>query len=95
MRQDVTEVVGFNGTTYFDEATTPIQFHATLILSDMKEGNVLFIDALSTFYLLIYGVIHMVKDNSDSEIGNELPPHGLFFPISGNGYFICITLQTG
>ena len=35
-----------------------------------KEGNVLFNDALSTFYLRLYGVSHMVKDHSDSEKGN-------------------------
>ena len=46
----------------------------------MKEGNVLFIDALNTFYLWLYGVGHMVKDHSDSERGNQLPPHGLLFP---------------
>ena len=32
-----------------------------------KEGNVLFNDALNTFYLQLYGVIHMVKNHSDSE----------------------------
>ena len=32
-----------------------------------KEGNVLFNDALNTFYLLLYGVRHIVKDHSDSE----------------------------
>ena len=32
-----------------------------------KEGNVLFNDALNTFYLWLYGVRHMVKDHSDSE----------------------------
>ena len=32
-----------------------------------KEGNVLFNDALNTFYLRLYGVRHMVKDYSDSE----------------------------
>ena len=32
-----------------------------------KEGNVLFNDALNTFYLWLYGVTHMVKDHSDSE----------------------------
>ena len=32
-----------------------------------KEGNVLFNDALNTFYLRLYGVIHMVKDHSDFE----------------------------
>ena len=30
-----------------------------------KEGNVLFNDALNTFYLRLYGVTHMVKDHSD------------------------------
>ena len=29
--------------------------------------NVLFNDALNTFYLRLYGVGHMVKDHSDSE----------------------------
>ena len=32
-----------------------------------KEGNVLFNDALNTFYLRLFGVRHMVKDHSDSE----------------------------
>ena len=55
----------------------------------MKEGNVLFNDALNTFYLRLFGFGHMVKDHSDSERGNPLPPHcGLFFPISSKGYFI-------
>ena len=47
-----------------------------------KDGNVLFIDTLNTFYLWLYGVRHMVKDHSDSKRGNPLPPHGLLFPIS-------------
>ena len=50
-------------------------------LQRRKEGNVLFNDALNTFYLRLYGVRHMVKDNSDSERGNPLPPHRLLFPI--------------
>ena len=32
-----------------------------------EEGNVLFNDTLNTFYLLLYGVRHMVNDHSDSE----------------------------
>ena len=32
-----------------------------------KEGNVLFNDALNTFYLRLFGVRHMVKDHSDNE----------------------------
>ena len=44
------------------------------------EGNVLFNDILNTFYLRLYCVGHMVKDHSDSERGNSLPPlHGLLF----------------
>ena len=43
-----------------------------------KEGNVLFNDALNTFYLRLYGITHMIKDYSDSERGNPLPPHGLW-----------------
>ena len=61
----------------------------------LKEGSVLFNDALNTFYLRLYGVRHMVKDHSDMERGNPLPPHGLLFPISSKGSFICIIPQTG
>ena len=42
-----------------------------------KEGKVLFNDTLNTFYLQLYGIRHMVKDHSDSEKGNPLPPHRL------------------
>ena len=57
----------------------------------MKEENVLFNDTLSTFHLWLYGFRHMVKDHSDSKRENPLPPHGLLFPISSKGSFICIT----
>ena len=53
------------------------------------ERNVIFNDALNTFYLRIYAVGHMVKDHSDNERENLLPPHGLLFPISSNGSFVC------
>ena len=56
-----------------------------------RERNVLFNDALNTFYLRLYGVRHMVKDHSDSEKGNPLPPphrqdsiyHGLCYTSRG------------
>ena len=64
-------------------------------MGQRKEGNVLFNDTLNTFYLQLYGVTHMVKDHSDSERGNPLPPHGLLFPISSKGSFICTIPQTG
>ena len=59
-----------------------------------KEGNVLFNDSLNTFYLQLYGIKHMIKDHSNSERGNPLPPHGLLFSINSKGYFICTIPQT-
>ena len=38
------------------------------------------------FYLRLYGG-HIVKNHSESERGNPLPPHGLLFPISSKGSF--------
>ena len=60
-----------------------------------KEGNVLINDALNTFYLRLYGVRNMIKDQSDSEKGNPLSPHRLLFPISSKGSFICTIPHTG
>ena len=51
------------------------------------KGNVIFNDALNTFYLRLYGFGHMVEDHSDSERGNPLPPHGLLFPINRKVFF--------
>ena len=65
------------------------------IISSFKEGNVLFNDALNTLYLRLYGVGHMVKDYSDSERRNPLPPHGLLFRINSKGSFICTIPQIG
>ena len=59
-----------------------------------KEGNALFNDALNTFYLRLYGVRQVVKDYADSERGNPLLPHGLLFPISSKGSFMCNIPQT-
>ena len=69
--------------------------HIYLQFYGRKEGNILFNDALNTFYLWLYGVRHMVKDHSDSERENLLPPHSLLFPISSKGSFICTVPQAG
>ena len=37
------------------------------LMEGRKEGNVLFNDALNTFYLWLYGFRHIVKDHSDCE----------------------------
>ena len=60
-----------------------------------RERNVLFNDTLNTFYLGLYGIRHMVKDHSDSEKGNPLPPHRLLLSINSTGPFICTIPQTG
>ena len=44
----------------------------------------------------IYGYMaleDMVKDHSDSEKGNPLPPHRLLFTITSKGSFICIIIR--
>ena len=46
-----------------------------ILAFSFREINVLFNDALNTFYLRLYGARHMVKDHSDSEKGNPLSPH--------------------
>ena len=77
-----------------------IRIQHTFLLLYRKEGRTfLFNDALNTFYLRLYGVRHMVKDHSDSERGNSLPPHGLLFPNSSKfkkkKKYICTIPQTG
>ena len=47
------------------------------------------------FIIWLCGIGHIVKDESDSERGIPLPLHGLFFPISSKGSFICIIPQRG
>ena len=61
----------------------------------LRERNVLFNDALNTFYLRLYGVRHLVKDHSDSDKGNLLLPHRLLLSINSKGSFICTIPQTG
>ena len=69
--------------------------HAITLFYREIERNVLFNDALNTFYLRLYGVRHMVKDHSDSERGNLLPPHRLHLSINSKGSFICTIPQRG
>ena len=64
------------------------------VVTDKRERDVLFNDALNTFYLQLHGVRHMVMDHSDSEKGNPLPPHRLLLLINSKGSFICTIPQT-
>ena len=65
-----------------------------MVMKRNRERNVLFNNALNTFYLRLYGVRHMVKDHSDIEKGNPLPPHRLLLLINSKGSFICTIPQT-
>ena len=47
----------------------------------------------STHFIYGYMASDMVKDHSDSERGNPLPPYGLLFPNSSKGSFICTITQ--
>ena len=60
-----------------------------------KEENVLFNEALNSFYLRLYSVRHMVKDHSDSERGNPLHAHGLLYQISSKIFFYMHDPTTG
>ena len=85
---------------YLDQSVGNIKHSpARLLVLRERKGKEMFYlnDALNTFYLRLYGIRHMVKDHSDSERerGNPLLPHGLLFPISSKGYFICAVPQTG
>ena len=44
-----------------------LKTHSTYFIYGRKEGNVLFNDALNTFYFRLCDVRHMIKDHSDSE----------------------------
>ena len=61
---------------------TLLQRARTYCSSGRKEGNVLFNDALNTFYF-------------DSKKGTPRPPHMLLFPINSKGSFICNIPHTG
>ena len=74
----------------FVNSTSDVDLHSGAILdlhpfvnsTSERERNVLFNDALNTFYLRLYGVSHM-------------PPHRLLLSINSKCSFICTIPQTG
>ena len=68
-----------------------IHFFLLFIFFYIGRKEMFYLTTHSTHF--IYG--YMVKDHSDSEKGNPLPPHRLLFPISIKGSFICTISQTG
>ena len=67
------------------------------MVSDIWLRTILYLMIHSTHFILcLYGIRHIVRDHSDSERGNWLPPiHVLLFLFSSKGSFICIIPQTG
>ena len=56
--------------------------------SEKREREMFYLTTHSTHF--IYGYMasrHMVKDHSDSEKGNPLPPHRLLLSINSKGFF--------
>ena len=64
-------------------------YHGATSRSLIEEGRkgMFYLTTHSTHFIYDYMASDMVKDNSDSESGNPLPPHGLLFPISSKRFF--------
>ena len=62
-----------------------------------REREMFYLTTHSTHFIYGYmaSYIIMVKEHSDSEKGNPLPPHRLFLSINSKGSFICTIPQTG
>ena len=61
---------------------------------EMK-GNVLFNNALNTFYLQLYGIRHIVKDHSDSEKETRCHHMGYSFRLAARIPLLYQTWSTG
>ena len=92
-----TPVVGAHASHQLAETRT-IDYISPLTLSEVSEERrkeMFYLTTHSTHFIYGYMVsdIIMVKDHSGSERENLLPPHGLLFPISSKGSFICTIPQ--
>ena len=69
-----------------------------LVTCEIKEGRkeMFHLTTHSTHFILtLYRVGHMVKDHSDSERGNPIPPHRLLFPINSKFVFNAPSYRQG
>ena len=67
-------------------STFPSRMHWSILHTPhMGREGMFYLTTHSTHFIYSY----MVKDHSDSERGNPLPPHRLLFLISSKGSFIC------
>ena len=63
--------------------------HTTTFVTPGRKEEMFYLTTHSTHFNYGYMASDMVKDHSDSETGNPLPPHGLLFPINSKGSFKC------
>ena len=68
-------------------------FHSDYkVRCSIKEGNgrkeMFYLMTHSTHFIYGYMASDMVKDHSDSEKGNPLPPHRLLFPINSRFFYM-------
>ena len=72
-----------------DRKTDLVYVYDTAFSRNGKEMFYLTTHSSHFIYGYMASDIIMVKDHSNSDRGNQLPPHGLLFPISSNG--LCYT----
>ena len=72
-----------------------IDLQVVLLLSKEREREMFYLTTHSTHFIYGYMASDMVKDHSDSEKGNPLPPYKLLLSINSKGSFICTIPQTG
>ena len=70
-------------------------FITTTTLVVCWRNEMFYLTTHSTHFIYGYMASDMVKDHSDGERGNPLPPRRLLFPINSKGSFICTIPQTG
>ena len=58
-----------------------------MLLYKKKGKEMFYLMMHSTHFIYGYMASDMVKDDSDFDSRNPLPPHGLLFPISSTGLF--------
>ena len=72
-----------------------IWLRTILIVRKEREREMFYLTMHSTHFIYSYMASDMVKDHSDSEKGNPLPPQRLLLSINSKGSFICTIPQTG
>ena len=60
-----------------------------------RKKEIFYLTTHSTHFVYGYRASDIWKSTTQIVRGNPLPPHGLLFPISSKGSFICTIPQTG